>query len=788
MTTRLLVQNSYTIVETTSYKQTIDDVTSFKVPGYWFSPLYKKGFWDGKTRLFSRSKFPTGLLLRVSRALQAVGEDVEVVDLRTKPNLNFQAPELTGIELRDYQLETVLNCIEWERGIVSLPSAAGKTNVAAGIVSAFGQPKTLVLVHRKDLLYQIVENFQKHFKSVGIIGDGKRKEGNITIATWQSVPEGTDPLDVDLLIIDEAHNACSEKYYKVAMSSHAYHRFGLCLHPDTVVLTKIGGKPISKIEVGDYVSVGSKFASVQNVFHRPYNGKLVKVKAWRCPPIFMTPKHLVLVRQFGGTRIQKLRWVEAQNLTKNDWVVLSRYYRERSYAKIGGFPFTKDFFELCGWYAAEGSVYGEKRKRRCRGKGKRAISFLTSVSFSVGYDEEDGAHVKDLSKPFGAVSFVREGKDIQVDVYSPALAKFLSATFGRGAQNKHIPLWVLEAPRELVQSFLKGYFKGDGNVSMNETQWTSVSASLSFGIQQLVAKLGGVAYVTKQVRETPFGKGVSFDGEFYGKDVPDDSSHRTRSLGKRFLYSRVRSIEEVEYSGEVFDLEVGGTQPQFCVPFIVHNSASANLRGDKRDLFLVGLTGEVLYKKTPDELREYLSIPKVKIFPIKVPKIDSTLEYPDVYSAGISNNEYRNEVICILARECTDYLDMPTLILVREIEHGRILSEKLGCPFIYGESSTGDRLEETKKLRTGSSKLLIASVIFNEGIDWPDLQTVIIAGGGESSIQTMQRVGRVMRKKKFEGLVIDFFDDTHAYLRAHSKIRIKDYEQRIGSKVIKMEL
>jgi superfamily II DNA or RNA helicase len=398
------------------------------------------GFWDGRTKLFSRGKFPTGLLLRVCRALHVEEIEAEIIDTRVKPEINYTEPLLGSTELRDYQAEAVAAVLDNERGVISLPSAAGKTNIAAAIISTLGQPRTLVLVHRKDLMYQLYESFSKYFSDVGMVGDGKRKEGRITIATWQSVPAGSDVLDVDLLILDEAHNAASEKYYEVALSSNAYFRYGL--------------------------------------------------------------------------------------------------------------------------------------------------------------------------------------------------------------------------------------------------------------------------------------------------------------------------------------------------------SASADLREDKRDMFLTGLTGEIIYKRKPSELSEWLSIPVVHVYSVDQPEIPHDATYPEAYKLGVTRNEYRNLLVCELGRKYSSEGES-TLILVREVEHGRTLSKMMNCPFVYGESSTDDRLSETRALRSGSRQLLIASVVFNEGIDWPDLKVLIVAGGGQSTIQTLQRVGRVMRKKQFAGLVIDFDDKTHKYLQKHTRIREKDYEHRLGAKVVR---
>jgi superfamily II DNA or RNA helicase len=60
---------------------------------------------------------------------------------------------------------------------------------------------------------------------------------------------------------------------------------------------------------------------------------------------------------------------------------------------------------------------------------------------------------------------------------------------------------------------------------------------------------------------------------------------------------------------------------------------------------------------------------------------------------------------------------------------------------------------------------LIASKIFDQGIDIPELDALILAGSGKSSARALQRIGRVIRSypsKKWAN-VIEFWDNTQAH-------------------------
>jgi superfamily II DNA or RNA helicase len=78
-------------------------------------------------------------------------------------------------------------------------------------------------------------------------------------------------------------------------------------------------------------------------------------------------------------------------------------------------------------------------------------------------------------------------------------------------------------------------------------------------------------------------------------------------------------------------------------------------------------------------------------------------------------------------------------------------------------------------LQAGKEKAIITTTIYDDGVDLPDLRTLILAGGGKSTVANLQRIGRGLRKAagKHEVLVIDFNDKTGAILKRHSTARKK---------------
>ena len=87
-------------------------------------------------------------------------------------------------------------------------------------------------------------------------------------------------------------------------------------------------------------------------------------------------------------------------------------------------------------------------------------------------------------------------------------------------------------------------------------------------------------------------------------------------------------------------------------------------------------------------------------------------------------------------------------------------------------------------MREGNTEVLIASKIFDQGIDIPELDALILAGSGKSSARALQRIGRVIRSypgKRWAN-VIEFWDNAK-YLESHSTARLKIYKSEPGFQI-----
>lgn len=202
-------------------------------------------------------------------------------------------------------------------------------------------------------------------------------------------------------------------------------------------------------------------------------------------------------------------------------------------------------------------------------------------------------------------------------------------------------------------------------------------------------------------------------------------------------------------------------------------------------LALEGLIGPVIshMKINTAVEKKILAKPVIKLK--KVPYdnfIREQKSYPYAYDAGIVENDVRNHMIIDIADNLRQE-GKSSLIMVTKIEHGKrlaqIASERFGLkvPFVSGSMKSTTRTNVKNKLINKKIKVVIATVVWKEGINIPTLDAVINAGGGKDEVGTLQSVGRGLRRTEDKHVVTiyDFFDPSHPYLIRHFGERVTLY-------------
>lgn len=220
-------------------------------------------------------------------------------------------------------------------------------------------------------------------------------------------------------------------------------------------------------------------------------------------------------------------------------------------------------------------------------------------------------------------------------------------------------------------------------------------------------------------------------------------------------------------------------------------SGTAFDRTDEADMMLEASCGPLLMEITNKALIDSgVSVP-VKVYMHEEDNLTirsgDVEDYRDLVNQAIVYNPYRNQTVVRLAEEAINN-NQSVLISVKHIDHGRCILQMLKekglneiSAFIFGDISGTDRKVLLDGFRNNSLKILVASAVLTEGVDVPNIEVLIRAGGGKAKISTLQLVGRGLRKfvkgNKTALHLHDFLDTTNRkHLLKQSKVRMKDYE------------
>jgi len=154
----------------------------------------------------------------------------------------------SSIVLRDYQEEALEAwSIEGHRGVIVLPTGAGKTVVAIKAIESLGEP-TLIVVPTLVLVEQWRARLEEEFGvEVGVVGGGAREVRPLTVITYDSAVLRSEELGnrFGLLVFDEVHHLPAASYRRIGTLYAAPYRMGL-----TATLSREDGGHVSLM---DYV-------------------------------------------------------------------------------------------------------------------------------------------------------------------------------------------------------------------------------------------------------------------------------------------------------------------------------------------------------------------------------------------------------------------------------------------------------------------------------------------------------------------------------------------------------
>lgn len=218
----------------------------------------------------------------------------------------------------------------------------------------------------------------------------------------------------------------------------------------------------------------------------------------------------------------------------------------------------------------------------------------------------------------------------------------------------------------------------------------------------------------------------------------------------------------------------------------IYGLSGSPWRDDGADLLIEAILGRYIVNIPASRLINEGFLAKALIRFRVVPPYPYELEkhYQSIYKKYIVENDARNGLVLDAAKALVAK-GYQTLVLFNSIKHGEILydlfNQHMRCAILNGSNTKDERQQVKNDLLEHKIDCVLASKIFDIGVDIPSLSGLVIACGGKSTVKALQRVGRVIRKypgKKF-AVIVDFADQA-TYLDNHSRIRFKIYTSEEG--------
>ena len=388
-----------------------------------------------------------------------------------------------------------------------------------------------------------------------------------------------------------------------------------CVHPDTKILSSDGYKPIKTLKVGQKVLTHiGKFKEIKKVYKRKVNEEIIKLTIQDSDELLLTKNHKVLVYEtkrhnrgqictpecsFHGEKLEKKaklhtgkkkigpkarytiknnpplyldykpKWKEAGKLTYNDYILfpekleklkdncyifdrVNKRKRLESQEIRKDYLKTYEFWKFIGYFLADGHASDNNITISLNRSEKEFIADCFTIIKSLGF-------IPHIYNPKGT-------NVTTVIICNSQFSRFLKNNFYDG-KFKILPSENI--PKKFVSVLLQGFISGDGYISKSGIRITSISIGLLKQLQRLMLEIQIRSNIYKmKTSDTIMGrKLLSFEPKFELRIPVSDYkklgylTNQKIQKPKAFFFDsfsarRLKKIEKVDYSGDVYNLEV----------------------------------------------------------------------------------------------------------------------------------------------------------------------------------------------------------------------------------------
>jgi len=343
--------------------------------------------------------------------------------------------------------------------------------------------------------------------------------------------------------------------------------------------------------------------NVKKTMCHHHSGQLVKIKpALLNKTIILTREHEVLTierkrffhkngesfqENFKRSEKRGMAWKPAGELREGDTVA---FPIPGSTMDLTELDISTYMPEVTSWLQDERWYYTHGRGKQGRGKLPKLISIndyfmrLAGWYLSEGSGNESGVHIANNSQTVQKeiVSLFRSIFDVNTDIShdgvwcrSRSVSNLLVMLFGKGAHQKRIPDFMLHLPHDKQKLLIESLWAGDGHANENSILYKTVSEELALGVTYLTARIGALPYIQRAPNYFNLcyrGQSMLKMQKLLGiKSVEKRNVRDQHWVRDNLIWLPVRKIEEIDYSGPVYNLEVESANTYVTEGFIVHN-------------------------------------------------------------------------------------------------------------------------------------------------------------------------------------------------------------------------
>lgn len=155
------------------------------------------------------------------------------VDMRNAPSPSeYFAPKLLA-QLEPYQIKAINALVTQNNGLLISPTGSGKTLMMLELIARKRPFSCYIISPTIEIVNKvIIEQAKTHFSDFPVIKGGSGPGIHVmTHAAFRRLRPKQRELDVDMIVVDEAHKAGAIDLYKQLMRCSAYYRYGFTATP-----------------------------------------------------------------------------------------------------------------------------------------------------------------------------------------------------------------------------------------------------------------------------------------------------------------------------------------------------------------------------------------------------------------------------------------------------------------------------------------------------------------------------------------------------------------------------